>query len=147
MILVLAAIAAVLLVATAAAQVSHKTLRADMTGEEVVPGPGNEDAFAEATIERTKKDKICFEIDTFGVGEVHKVHIHKGKRGERGVAVVTLFKGEETGDEIDGCVKNLEPKKLKVIYDGPFKYYVDTHTTDFQGGAVRGQLEKFPQNP
>ena len=36
----------------------------------------------------------------------------------------------------------VEPEKLKPIVANPAGFYVNIHTADFPGGAVRGQLMK-----
>lgn len=72
-------------------------------------------------------------------------HIHEGEAGVAGDIVVTL----EASVEIDGtgiglatgCVRNQPKPLLRAIKNNPDQYYVNVHTSDFPGGAVRGQLE------
>jgi hypothetical protein len=67
-------------------------------------------------------------------------HIHVGAEGVSGDVVVPLdVDGFEGSSE--GCIEPMEDAAaLQAIVDDPAGYYVNLHTDEFQGGAIRGQL-------
>jgi hypothetical protein len=67
-------------------------------------------------------------------------HIHAGSADVAGPVVVPLVAPDETG-LARGCT-TADPALIKAIRQDPEEYYVNVHTTDFPGGAVRGQLSK-----
>jgi hypothetical protein len=92
-----------------------------------------------AAISRTD-GKFCFAIALTGIGAPTAAHIHKGKRGKNGPIVIPLTP-PSSGDPgtSSGCVK-ADSKLLADIRKHPTRYYANVHTTDFPGGAARGQL-------
>ena len=68
-------------------------------------------------------------------------HIHSAPAGVNGPVVQSLFQGGPTSDEQimqSGEVAN--PTLGAAICANPSAYYVNYHTTQFPGGAIRGQL-------
>ena len=65
-------------------------------------------------------------------------HIHKGAMDASGPPVVTLTPPENGKSE--GCV-HVERMAAADILARPQDYYVNIHTKDFPGGAIRGQLK------
>ena len=58
-----------------------------------------------------------------------------------GPVVVTLFSGSTDRKLIVQAARlNIDPKLGEAICADPAAYYINYHTTDFPGGAVRGQL-------
>ena len=82
----------------------------------------------------------CWELTAEGIGPVLQSHIHVGAEGESGDVVVPLdVDGFEGSSE--GCIEPMEDAAaLQAIVDDPAGYYVNLHTDEFQGGAIRGQL-------
>lgn len=72
-------------------------------------------------------------------------HVHKGKLGELGSVVVTLFEGipGQKSSAISECAK-ATPGTLNALAHNPDAFYVDLHTPLFPDGALRGQLFKKP---
>ena len=68
------------------------------------------------------------------------VHIHKAPAGANGPIVVGLLPaGKPTAPTESGCVAADRMLILQIMRD-PEAYYVNVHTTQFPGGAIRGQL-------
>ena len=70
--------------------------------------------------------------------EMTAAHIHKGKAGESGEPVMTLKLTEERAQTCE----TLKLSLAKSIGGKPDNYYVNLHTAEFPGGAIRGQLEE-----
>ena len=64
-------------------------------------------------------------------------HIHIGTKGRSGDVVVALSTGPRLHHQ--GCV-SISPVLSKRIWSQPSRYYVNIHSTQYPGGAVRGQL-------
>jgi hypothetical protein len=119
-----------------AAQAATTNLKADLTGAEEVPGPGDPDGKGSATVDvDDAANTVCFELKYSGIGEVTAAHIHTGAKGVAGPPAVTL-KGDK------GCVENVNPTTVKAIRDDPGSHYVNIHTEEYKNGAIRGQLTK-----
>jgi hypothetical protein len=68
-------------------------------------------------------------------------HIHFGAVGVNGPVVQSLFQGGPTSDEqILQIGEVANPTLAAAICATPSDYYVNYHTTQFPGGAIRGQL-------
>jgi len=68
-------------------------------------------------------------------------HIHEGAAGVNGPVRVTLFTGSTDRKLIVQAARlDIDPALGKAICADPAGYYINYHTTDFPGGAVRGQL-------
>ncbi|GAA4040443.1 CHRD domain-containing protein [Parerythrobacter jejuensis] len=107
-----------------------------LDGEAVVGG-GAEEGFADFNAEiDPKTGEVCY---TFTAGDVEMTvaHIHKGDAGENGPPVMTL---ELTPDNTPKC-DTVEGSLARSIGNKPGQYYVNLHTAEFPGGAIRGQLE------
>ena len=119
-------------------------LKAHMTGSQVVPpsqgapgGKGN----ANVTL-RPAKQKICFRVAYTGIGPIKGLNaaIYKGKKGQNGALVQTLFKADRSSP-VKGCAKNVAKADMKAIRANPKSFNVDVKTDKYsQGGAIRGQL-------
>ena len=81
----------------------------------------------------------CWEMTVENVDPITVSHIHVGAAGESGDVVVDLdVDGFEGSSE--GCNDAADPETLQAIIDDPAGYYVNVHTEDLPGGAIRGQL-------
>lgn len=116
-------------------------------GDSEVPDPGdpNGSGAAQVTID-VKNRKLCFVLVVLDVTlPTAAAHIHSGGAGVAGDIVVTLRAPAEIGDTgiglAKGCARNQPKSVLRDIRSDPGGYYVNVHTSDYPGGAVRGQLE------
>ncbi len=119
--------------------VKHVTiLKATLTGEQEVPGPGDRDGVGRAVV-KVFKTKVCYALAVKRIKPATDAHIHLGFRGEAGPIVVTL---EEPRDGFSrGCVAI--PRALSLgLMEHPERYYVNVHNEPFPEGAVRGQLRR-----
>jgi hypothetical protein len=119
-----------------AAQAATTNEKAEMTGAEEVPGPGDPDGKGTATIViDDAANTVCFELSYSGLGKVTAAHIHTGAKGVAGPPAVTL-KGDK------GCTENVNPTTIQTLRDDPGSHYVNIHTDEYKNGAIRGQLAK-----
>ena len=101
----------------------------------------------------TIKDKaggnsdLCVGLVFQGLGTLVASHIHRGQPNEAGPVVVGLF-GPPTqtappasGDPgaFAGCVE-ISDALARELQKNPRKFYWNVHTSEFPGGAIRGQV-------
>jgi CHRD domain len=105
---------------------------------------GDPDGQGGATLTLTQGGQLCFGIVVQGISAPTAAHVHVGRRNVNGDIVITLAPptGGDPGAS-SGCVA-VDQNLLMKIRKHPRRYYVNVHTGDFQGGAVRGQLHKAP---
>ncbi len=114
------------------------TLEASLTGEQEVPGPGDEDGSGSAVVKVFEK-KVCYRITVENIEPATAAHIHLGLRGEAGPVVATL---EPPADGTSKASVEI-PRALSLgLREHPGRYYVNVHNEPFPGGAVRGQLHR-----
>ncbi|WP_284125835.1 CHRD domain-containing protein [Parerythrobacter aestuarii] len=105
-------------------------------GDSVVGG-GSDEGYADFSAEiDPSTGEICYTLSTDL--QMTVAHIHKGKPGENGAPVMTL---QQTPEE-DSVCETIDTKLAKDIGGKPGNYYVNVHTAEFPGGAIRGQLEE-----
>jgi hypothetical protein len=120
-------------------------LRAHMTGAQVVPagqGAPAGDGNARVTL-RPAKHKICFRIAYRSIGPRKGLNagIYKGKKGQNGNLVKTLFTGDRSSP-VEGCAKNVSRTNMRAIRSDPKSYHVNLKTDKYKtSGAIRGQLK------
>ena len=148
---VLVALAGVVLLATGAvaqglsateAAVAPAIRLARLSGPIEVP-PGDPDGSGLATfIIDPARSQLCFSIvvDDILLPAI-AAHIHVAPSGVAGPIVVPLTAPDANGTSA-GCVGGIDQRLLRAIKNHPRQYYVNVHTTDFPGGAVRGQLHR-----
>jgi hypothetical protein len=122
-----------------------RPLSTPLTGATEVPGPGDSNGTGQANLWLNQgQGRVCFDLSWANVGgTVTMGHIHAGAAGASGPVVVPLFTGSFAGtDSTSGCVQEVEPSLIKAIRMDPSDYYVNLHSTEFPGGALRGQLSK-----
>lgn len=80
-----------------------------------------------------------------GLGAVTNGHLHKGSAGGNGPVVADLFAGA-LPENLTGVAGEapVAAGVVKRIAAHPGRYYANLHTSDFDGGAVRGQLSDRP---
>jgi hypothetical protein len=120
------------------------TLRANLTGEKEVPGPGDPDGSGTAVV-KVFRAKICYTLRVENI-QLRQLaaHIHLGLRDEAGPVVATLE--PPTGGFSSDCLRagegDLTRALLLELREHPSRYYVNVHNERFPGGAIRGQLHR-----
>lgn len=112
----------------------------ELTGDQVVPGPGDEDGGGGVfmTLDR-KSGEFCFYADTGNISTpLSGVHLHRAPAGEVGPIVVELH-GPSSDTDVSGCL-NLGSELVRDISRNKDDYYIDFHNDEFPEGAIRGQL-------
>jgi hypothetical protein len=134
----------VLLAPGAAAGDRATLLTASLSGSQEVPGPGDPDGSGRAFV-RLAGDQACFLLDWTRIGAPTRAHIHVGPRGVAGAIVVPFFEAPtglpDTLHAVAGCVQ-VDRDLARAIAADPRGYYVNIHTAEFPGGAIRGQLHR-----
>jgi hypothetical protein len=142
LVVVAASVAAVGLV-TASAHTQRaaalRVFRVTLAGENETPA-GDPVATGSATIRaRAGQAKICYQLVARDLsGRAVAAHIHRGAAGVAGPVIIPLRTPSSAG-KASGCAKTSK-SIVKAILARPSKYYVNVHTRDFPGGAIRAQL-------
>jgi len=85
--------------------------------------------------------RLCWEVSYVNINEPFMAHIHHAPAGAVGIVVATL-------DPItNGCTTAVDSVVLKDLTQNPQSYYINLHTPDFPGGALRGQLDNRGHGP
>ena len=144
--LAIVALAAVGMTFTAVGGAKHrranhgKLLTANLKGSAEVPGPGDPDGRGKARVRvRPRAGTVCFRLRWRNIADPTAAHIHRGRKGEAGPVVVTLFSGEA---DSAGCVTGQDADLLREIKRHPPRFYVNVHNAEFPDGAIRGQLKR-----
>jgi hypothetical protein len=112
------------------------TLKASLTGEKEVPGPGDKDGSGHAVV-KVYKAKVCYGLAVQRIKPAMAAHIHRGGPRVAGPIVVEL-KAPTDGSSM-GC-KGISGALSKKLRANPTQYYVNVHNNPFPEGAIRGQL-------
>ncbi|MER6417605.1 CHRD domain-containing protein [Streptomyces sp. NPDC001137] len=123
-------------------------LAASLRGANEVPvagGPavGDKDGAALEFI-KVQDDKVSVAVTWRGTGKPTMLHIHQGARGTNGgvkVDFTDLLKNSKR-HSVTGTVEVKDAGLLAALKSDPGSFYANLHTTEFPGGAVRGQLHK-----
>ncbi len=85
--------------------------------------------------------EVCWEITAQNITlPATAAHIHVGDVPTAPPNnVVVALTPPDAGDFSSGCAQ-VSRELAKAILKNPENYYVNVHTSDFQGGAIRGQL-------
>jgi len=124
------------------------TLKARLTGEKEVPGPGDPDGIGSAKI-KVYKTRVCHTLTFDNIRPATAAHIHIGFRDEAGPVTLTLFPRPGAAPPpipspgtSTGCQD--VPRALSLsLRQHPGRYYVNVHNEEFPAGAIRGQLRKI----
>lgn len=122
----------------APAGAATKTFTIRLLGQNEVPGPGSPtgSGVARVTVDSTT-GRICYVLLVSGLdGPATGAHIHEAPVGVSGPVVVAL-KPPVNGRSA-ACTTNKE-HAADIIAD-PDDHYVNVHTAEFPGGALRGQF-------
>ena len=114
-------------------------ISAALAGETENP-TGDPVATGTATIRlRLGQGQVCATLDVPNLAtRAAAAHIHQAAAGAVGAVVVPLRTPDENGKS-SGCVAAARTV-VKQILASRAQYYVNVHTAEFPGGAVRGQL-------
>lgn len=86
--------------------------------------------------------EVCFQISVSDIAlPATGAHIHRAAAGVNGPVVVPLTPPDATGVS-SGCKTGVDQALILDIIQNPDGYYVNVHSTQYPGGAVRGQLSK-----
>ena len=116
-------------------------VEANLQGSNVVPGPGDPDGSGNVHMGLyPTKNKICYKLTVDNIAlPATAAHLHEGGTGE--VSPVRLrLKAPGSDGFSRECIRGLSERFIRKVKRDPSNYYVDVHTSDFQGGALRGQL-------
>jgi hypothetical protein len=136
----------VILLATVGAAVAGGAPRVTtLSGaEEVPPADPDGTGFAAITL-NVGQGTVCWQLSVSGIAlPATAAHIHVAPVGVSGPVVVPLSPPNASGTS-SGCT-SADPALIQAIIDHPERYYVNVHTTEFQGGAIRGQLSNRGQS-
>jgi len=137
----LAALAAVALAPAVLAAPGKATgvhLMASLTGSAEVPGPGDADGTGMFTGRlNVGQSQLCYTLTSAKLATLTMAHIHSGKVGVAGPPVVTL----KANAPSETCMA-VDKATAQKLVASPEDFYVNIHTSDHPGGAIRGQLMK-----
>jgi CHRD domain-containing protein len=114
-------------------------LTAKLKGSNEVPA-GDPDGSGTGTFRMIRGAAlICYQLSVKDIMlPATAAHIHVGAAGVNGNVVVPLTAPDASGSAA-GCALTTRTL-VAAILDNPAGYYANVHTTDFPGGAIRGQL-------
>jgi hypothetical protein len=131
------------------------TLTTVMSGGQEIPGPGDPDGAGFAIVDiDAAGGTLCYFVSAANIATPVAAHIHGAGAGVAGDIEVHLTTPSGTDPYTsDDCAENPADYQLTDPGDfatpallladieaNPQNYYVNVHTGDFPGGAVRGQL-------
>jgi hypothetical protein len=117
-----------------------ETYTTGLSGGQEAPGPGDPDGSGTARITAdATTNNICFTLTVQAISQPTAAHIHRGARGVAGPPVLTL--DPPLNGRSSRCY-SVERTLAAAIIAAPSGYYVNVHTADYPGGAVRGQLSR-----
>lgn len=87
-------------------------------------------------------NKFCYALVVTRIGIPAAAHLHKGAAGRNGPIVINFVR-PRLGNlgAASGCL-TISATLAADIRRNPGGYYVNVHTRDFPGGALRGQLKR-----
>jgi hypothetical protein len=122
-----------------ASTASGQAFTANLSGAQEVP-PADPDGTGTATI-LISGTTVNYTIVVNNITPPIAQHIHVGAAGVNGPIVVNL-PGTWVGNTLVGTTTT-SPATAAAILANPAGHYVNVHTNDFPGGAVRGQLARL----
>jgi hypothetical protein len=135
--------------AIARARLKPIFLEAKLDGRQEVPvagGPAVGDPDGGATgLVRVQGDRVTFAFSWKGITAPTLGHIHEGGKGVNGPVKVPLFATAmpDTVTAAAGAITVSDPAIADAIRANPSGFYLNLHSKDFPGGAVRGQLTRL----
>jgi hypothetical protein len=115
-----------------------------LAGEAETPA-GDPVATGTATVRlRAGQGQLCYQLAATNLPAATGAHIHSGASGAAGPVVVPLTTPNAAGTS-SGCATAARPLVASIL-KSPADYYVNVHTAQFAGGAIRGQLTGTTQD-
>ncbi|HYZ78257.1 MAG TPA: CHRD domain-containing protein [Gaiellaceae bacterium] len=116
-----------------------RVFRVVLAGENETPA-GDPVATGSATIRaRAGQARLCYRLAVRDLsGRALAAHVHRGAAAAAGPVVIPL-KTPNAAGKASGCAK-AKKALVRAIVRRPSRYYVNVHTREFPGGAVRAQL-------
>lgn len=111
----------------------------ELSGANVVPGPGLPGATGAITINVASGGEVCYTADLGDVTNITAAHIHEGAIDASGSIAVDLG---ISGTATFGCV-DAGTGTAVALLQRPQDFYVQAHTASHPGGALRGQLAEI----
>jgi hypothetical protein len=109
-----------------------------LTGEAESPA-GDPVGTGTATIRlRAGQGQLCYQLAAKNLPAAAAAHLHRGASGAAGPVVVPLTTPNAAGAS-SGCATTARTLVKSILAD-PASFYVNVHTSEFPGGAIRGQL-------
>ena len=87
---------------------------------------------------RAGQGQVCYQLAAKNLPAAVAAHIHRGDSGSAGPVVIPLTTPNAAGAS-SGCASAARTL-VKAILADPGSFYVNVHTSEFPGGAIRGQL-------
>lgn len=145
-----ALLAALVLFIAAPSQATQITYSLSMDGSQEVPGPGDANGTASGTItlDNTTGD-ISWSFTYANIAAPSAMHIH-GPGGSAGSSAgIFVGLGVATSGGAGTLISSTTTTTANVnaIFADPTDFYVNIHTSEFTGGAVRGQLGAVVPEP
>jgi hypothetical protein len=105
------------------------------------PGAGDADGYGAAAVTVRRNRRVCWHIAARNIGTIVGGHIHEGSPTQNGPIVVPFFDSADLDPSGRGCTR--APRAVwRELRRTPSAFYVNVHTSDFPGGAIRGQLSR-----
>ena len=117
------------------------TFQLSISGDQEVPGPGDEDGQASGTLSiDDATNLISWSFTYSNIANPAAMHIHTGAAGVGGGVFVPL--NVDTSGEAGTLIGSTtgDAASVVAILASPSDYYVNIHNADFRPGAIRGQL-------
>jgi hypothetical protein len=118
--------------------VGGRAFQVALSGDAETPA-GDPVGTGTATIRlRAGQGQVCYQLAAKNLPPAAAAHIHRGASGAAGPVVIPLTTPNAAGAS-SGCATAARTL-VKAILADPASFYVNVHTSDFPGGAIRGQL-------
>ena len=118
---------------------AQTTITTPLTGAAERPGHGSADGSGTATVTLDPAaGTVCYDLTVTLTPPAAAAHIHRGAVDASGPVVVP-FDAPTTGTS-NGCAQGVDAALITEIMQNPTGFYVNVHNSEFQAGAIRGQL-------
>ena len=99
--------------------------------------------FAYVTLDATT-GTVTYNLTAPNLASTIAAHIHRGIGGAAGPVVIPFANVPLVNGYTSGTVTGVSTALINEILGNPSGFYVNIHTTTYQGGAIRGQLGPAP---